>query len=149
MGAIASGGVRVLNEEVLEMAQITPSTLDEVTRTERLELERREKSYRDGRPPVPIEGKIAILIDDGLATGSTMRAAVEAVRPLKPARVIVGVPVGAPDTCRAIEQTADDVICLETPEPFSAVGLWYEDFSQTTDDEVRSLLKSAVERSRQ
>ena len=149
MGAIASGGVRVLNEDVLEMAQITPAMLEQVTRTELLELERRERSYRDGRPPVPIEGKVVILIDDGLATGSTMRAAVEAVRPLKPARVVVAVPVSASDTCRAIEQTADEVICLETPEPFSAVGLWYEDFSQTGDEEVRSLLQSAAERSRQ
>src|SRR5262249_46256041 len=135
--------------EGLAMAVSTPAMLDQGTRIERLELERRERSYRDGRPPIPVEGKVVILIDDGLATGSTMRAAVEAVRPLKPARVVVAVPVGAPHTCRAIAQTADEGICLETPQPLSAVGLWYEDFSQTGYAEVRSLLQSAVERSRQ
>ena len=114
-----------------------------MTRTERLELERRERAYRDGRPLVPVQGRIAILVDDGLATGSTMWAAVVAVRRLQPARVVVAVPVGARETCEALRKVADDVVCVLTPEPFQAVGLWYVDFSQTTDDEVRQLLARA------
>ena len=144
MGAIASGGVRVLNDDVIAAAQITPPMLESATRIERRELERRERAYRNGRAAVAVKGKVAILIDDGLATGSTMRAAVEAVRRLQPSRVVVAVPVGAPDTCEGLAQIADDVVCIEMPEPFSAVGLWYEDFSQTTDDEVRALLEAAA-----
>jgi predicted phosphoribosyltransferase len=140
MGAIASGGVRVLNEDVLESVVVSQPAIDAVTRTEQLELERRERAYRDGRPPVPIEGRILILVDDGLATGSTMRAAVLAVRRLHPARVVVAVPVGAWQTCQALGEVADEVVCPFTPEPFRAVGLWYADFSQTTDEEVRQLL---------
>ena len=116
-----------------------------MTRAERLELERRERAYRDGRPPVPIDGRTVILIDDGLATGSTMRAAVLAVRRLHPARVVVAVPVGAWQTCQALREDADEVICAHTPSSFSAVGQWYRDFSQTTDEEVRTLLRRAWE----
>jgi putative phosphoribosyl transferase len=144
MGAIASGGVRVVNDEVIAAARITPVMLESVTRVEQRELERRELAYRNGRPAVPLKDKVAILVDDGLATGSTMRAAVEAVRRLQPSRVVVAVPVGAPETCRGLALMADDVICVEMPVPFSAVGLWYEDFSQTTDDEVRALLDAAA-----
>jgi predicted phosphoribosyltransferase len=143
MGAIASGGVRVLNEEVFAYVAVPPAAVDAVTRTEQLELERREQAYRGGRPLVPTEGRVVILVDDGLATGSTMRAAVLAVRRLHPARVVVAVPVGARDTCESLRQVADDVVCAAMPEPFTAVGLWYSDFSQTTDTEVRELLALA------
>jgi predicted phosphoribosyltransferase len=144
MGAIASGGIRVLNETVLASMALPAAVVDAVTRTEQMELERRERAYRDGRLPVPIEGRIVILVDDGLATGSTMRAAVRAVRRRQPAQVIVAVPVGAPTTCEELRQVADDVVCVLTPEPFTAVGLWYTDFSQTTDAEVRMLLGQAA-----
>jgi putative phosphoribosyl transferase len=140
MGAIASGDVRVLNEDVVRWYRIPESAIEAVTRAERAELERRERAYRDGRAPVPIEKRTVILVDDGLATGSTMRAAVLAVRRLHPARVVVAVPVGARETCEALRDTADEVVCAFVPEPFSAVGLWYADFSQTTDEEVRHLL---------
>jgi len=142
MGAIASGDVRVFNQEVLDWYRLSDADVDAVARRERAELERREELYRDGRPLTPIEGRIVILIDDGLATGSTMRAAVEAVRRLKPSRIVVAVPVGAQDTCEQFRQIADDVVCVLSPASFSAVGQWYQDFSQTTDDEVRHLLAS-------
>jgi predicted phosphoribosyltransferase len=142
MGAIASGGVRVMNEDVCTWYRPSPATIEAVTRAERTELERRERAYRDGRPPLPVEGRTIILVDDGLATGSTMRAAVQAIRRLGPARVVVAVPVGARETCEALREIADEVVCALTPEPFSAVGLWYADFSQTTDDEVRQLLST-------
>jgi predicted phosphoribosyltransferase len=140
MGAIASGGVRVLNEDVLEAYPVSRAAIDAVTRTERLELERRERAYRDGRLLLSIEGRVVILVDDGLATGTTMRAAVLAVRRLNPARVVVAAPVGAWETCQALREVADQVVCPFTPEPFRAVGLWYADFSQTTDREVRQFL---------
>jgi predicted phosphoribosyltransferase len=143
MGAIASGDVRVLNEDVLESYPVSQAAIEAVARAERLELERRERAYRDGRPLVPIDGRIVILVDDGLATGSTMRAAVLAVRRLRPARIVVAVPVGAWQTCEALRDVADEVVCAFTPEPFRAVGLWYADFSQTTDEEVRQLLLRA------
>ena len=143
MGAIASGGVKVLNDDVVAMANITPDIVARAVSAEERELERREHLYRNGRPPLALTGKIVILTDDGLATGSTMRAAVTAVRRLQPARVIVAVPVGARESCRLLEETADDVICLQVPDPFSAVGMWYEDFSQTSDDEVRMLVEEA------
>jgi predicted phosphoribosyltransferase len=143
MGAIASGDIRVLNEDVLELYPVPKAAIDAVTQTERLELARRERAYRDGRPLVPIEGRTVVLVDDGLATGSTMRAAVLAVGRLRPARVVVAVPVGAWETCHALREVADEVVCAFTPEPFRAVGLWYADFSQTTDDEVRQLLSRA------
>ena len=144
MGAIASGGLRVINDDVIAAARISPAMLESTTRAEQRELERREHAYRNGRRAVPLKDQVVILIDDGLATGSTMRAAVEAVRRLEPSRVVVAVPVGAPETCHDLAQMADDVICVETPVPFSAVGLWYDDFSQTTDDEVRALLDAAA-----
>ena len=140
MGAIASGGVRVLNEELFGWSRPSPAAIEAVTSAERKELERRERAYRADRPPAPAEGRVVILVDDGLATGSSMRAAVLAVRRLHPARVIVAVPVGARETCQALREIADEVVCAATPEPFSAVGLWYVDFSQTTDEEVRALL---------
>jgi putative phosphoribosyl transferase len=143
MGAIASGGVKVLNDDVVAMANITPDIVARAVSAEERELERREHLYRNGRPPLALTGKIVILADDGLATGSTMRAAVTAVRRLQPARVIVAVPVGARESCRLLEETADDVICVQVPDPFSAVGMWYEDFSQTSDDEVRMLVEEA------
>lgn len=143
MGAIASGGVRVLNEDVLRFHPVPPAAVETVARAEGIELERRERAYRDGRTPVPIAGRTVILVDDGLATGSTMRAAVLAVRRHDPARVVVAVPVGAWQTCRALREVADDVVCAFTPDPFDAVGLWYADFSPTTDEEVRRLLADA------
>src|SRR5262245_8721484 len=145
MGAIASGGVRVINEDVVQALGISNDIIDEVAEAESHELERREATYRDGRPRPEIHGKVVILVDDGLPTGSTMRAAVEAVRRLDPAEVVVAVPVGAEDTCRELKSLSDDVVCVETPEPFYGVGSWYEDFSQTTDDEVRELLARASE----
>jgi predicted phosphoribosyltransferase len=142
MGAIASGGIRVLNDEVVKWYGIAPEAIDAVAREEERELGRREMAYREGRDGVPVEGRVVILIDDGLATGSTMMAAVKAVRQLAPARVIVAVPVGARDTCGALSAVADEVVCLRMPEPFSAVGQWYLDFDQTSDDEVRKLLRA-------
>jgi putative phosphoribosyl transferase len=140
MGAIASGDVRVLNEDVVRSYRIPESAIEAVTRAERAELERRERAYRNGRAPVSITDRTVILVDDGLATGATMRAAVLAIRRLRPARVVVAVPVGARETCEALRDTADEVVCAFVPESFSAVGLWYTDFSQTTDEEVRHLL---------
>ena len=140
IGAIASGDVLVLNEEVVSAYGVPRSAVDEVIRLEREELRRREKEYRTDEQPLTIEGRTVILVDDGLATGSSMRAAVEAVRAQQPSRVVVAVPVGAASTCREMASIADEVVCARTPEPFSAVGLWYGDFSQTTDEEVRALL---------
>jgi predicted phosphoribosyltransferase len=142
MGAIASGGVRVLNDDVVRWYSILPAAIDAVAREEEQELVRREAAYREGRDAPPLEGKIVILIDDGLATGSTMMAAVKAVRQRRPARVVVAVPVGARDTCEALTTVADEVVCVRMPEPFSAVGQWYLDFDQTTDEEVRQLLRA-------
>jgi putative phosphoribosyl transferase len=142
MGAIASGGVRVLNEDVIRWYGISAAEIDAVAREEQRELERREVAYREGREPVPVEGGTVILIDDGLATGSTMRAAVQAVRQRRPARVVVAVPVGAPQTCDELSAIADEVVCARTPEPFAAVGQWFLDFDQTTDQEVRDLLRA-------
>jgi putative phosphoribosyl transferase len=144
MGAIASGGVRVLNDEVVRMLRIPPKVIDEAARRELAELRRREQEYRDDRPPVDVAGKTVLLVDDGLATGSTMLAAAEALRRMGPARLVVAVPVGAPETCERFQPVVDDVVCAVTPEPFHAVGLWYEDFSQTSDDEVRELLARAA-----
>jgi putative phosphoribosyl transferase len=143
MGAIASGGVRVMNDDVVSVARPSPAAIETVTRAERAELERRELAYRNGRSPSPVKGRVVILVDDGLATGSTMQAAVLAIRQLGPARVVVAAPVGSREACTRLRRDADDVICPLTPEPFSAVGLWYADFSQTTDNEVRQLLEAA------
>jgi predicted phosphoribosyltransferase len=142
MGAIASGGVRVLNPEVVRFYGVSSPAIEAVARDERRELERREREYRRGRAMTDLLNKIVILVDDGLATGSTMRAAVEAVRQHKPAHVIVAVPVGAPATCEEFADITDETVCARTPEQFSAVGQWYRDFSQTTDEEVRSLLQA-------
>jgi predicted phosphoribosyltransferase len=142
MGAIASGGVRVVNDDVVRWYAISPAAIDAVALEEQQELERREHAYREGRQPASLEGRIVILVDDGLATGSTMRAAVQAVRQRQPARVVVAVPVGARETCDELAAIADEVQCARTPEPFSAVGQGYLDFSQTTDEEVRELLRS-------
>jgi predicted phosphoribosyltransferase len=143
MGAIASGGVRLLNDEVVNTLRIDPDTIDRVAAEEQTELERRERAYRDGRPAPDPSGKTAILVDDGLATGASMRAAVRALRDLGPARVVVAVPVAAEATCQEFADEVDQVVCALTPEPFYAVGFWYEDFSQTTDEEVRDLLARA------
>lgn len=144
MGAIASGGVRVLNEDVLEGLRIPPRVVEDVTDIEAAELERRERAYRGGRPPLDVRGRVVIVVDDGLATGSTMRAAVAALRRLEPARIVVAVPTGASETCAMLRDEADEVVCLTTPDPFHAVGLWYDDFRPTTDDQVRALLAESA-----
>jgi predicted phosphoribosyltransferase len=143
IGAIATGGARVLNEDVVRMYRVSKDQLDDVTSMEQAELERRERQYRGDRPFPDLTGKTVILVDDGLATGATMRAAVEAIHHEKPERVVVAVPVSSPETCEQFRDIADEIICAVTPEPFYAVGLWYEDFSQTTDEEVRDLLERA------
>ncbi len=143
IGALASGGVRLLNDRAVALHGLSERDIDRVTATEQAELERRERSYRGERPFPDLRGKTVILVDDGLATGSTMRAAVQALRLEEPTEIIVAVPVSAADTCRAFRGIADDVVCIMTPEPFHAVGLWYEDFSQTTDQEVHDLLDRA------
>lgn len=143
MGAIALGGVRVLNREVVEVWGIRDDAIEAVTRRELAELERRDALYRAGRGELRLEGRKVILVDDGLATGSTMQAAVEAVRTHRPSRIVVAVPTAAASTCQEFARQVDEAVCLMTPEPFQAVGLWYEDFSQTTDDEIRALLERA------
>lgn len=143
MGAIAHGGVRVLNELAIETLGLDERVVDAVTRRELRELERRQRAFRGARPPLDLAGRTAILVDDGLATGSTMQAAVAAVRALRPARVVVAVPVAAPDVCASFRALADDVVCVDTPTPFFGVGLWYRDFSQTSDEEVQALLDEA------
>lgn len=143
MGAIASGGVRVLNSDVVQTLRIPPEAIEEVARVEAIELERRAREYRGDRPEPRLEGRTVVLADDGLATGSTMRAAAAAVRQARPRELVVAVPVGAAETCASLREEADRVVCASTPEPFRAVGLWYEDFSQTTDDEVREIIRRA------
>lgn len=145
MGAIASGGVCVLNDDVVQALNIPQRVISVVARREQRELERRERLYRDDLPPPDVRGRTVLLVDDGLATGSTMRAAVAALRRLQPARIVVAVPTAAPSTCEELRHEADDCICEITPDPFCAVGLCYEDFSQTTDDEVRELLRRAAD----
>jgi putative phosphoribosyl transferase len=144
MGAIASGGARVLNRDLIRALNISDEVVDEVTREEQRELERREREYRDGRPPIDVRGKTVILVDDGLATGSSMRVAVLALKQKEPAQVIVAVPVAPADSCAEMQLVADKVVCAVTPQPFWGVGQWYEDFSQTSDEEVRELLKRAA-----
>jgi predicted phosphoribosyltransferase len=141
MGAIASGGVRVLNDDVLSYMPVSLKMIEVVGKREQEELERRERSYRGSRPPLEVEEKTVIVVDDGLATGSTMRAAIAALRKMKAARIVVAVPVAAVQSCAIMRGEADDVICLRTPEPFQAVGLWYDDFTQTSDEEVHALLR--------
>jgi putative phosphoribosyl transferase len=143
MGAVAVGGVRVLNDDVVAAMQIPRMVVDAVTERERKELERRARLYRDNLPPPDAHGKTAILVDDGLATGASMRAAVTALRVLGPARIVVAVPVAASPTCDEFRTQVDEIVCAVTPEPFYGVGYWYEDFVQVTDEEVRDLLQSA------
>ena len=145
-GAIASGGVVVLDERLVRRLGIGRAQLEDAIAREAQELERREEAYDGRRGPPKLEGKTAILVDDGLATGSTMRAAARAVRELKPSRVVVAVPVAAAETCDKFRDVVDEVVCQVTPTPFHAVGLWYDDFSQTSDDEVRELLERAEAR---
>ena len=145
VGAIASGGVRVLNQDVMRALPNAEATIESITARETAELERREQSYRAGRPAPELQDRIVILVDDGLATGATMRAAVKALRQRGAAKIVVAVPVGPPDTCREFEGEADETICASVPEFFQAVGQYYEDFSQTSDDEVRELLARAAQ----
>jgi len=145
MGAIASGNVIVRNSEVVDMLRIPDRVIADVAAREQRELARRELAYRDDRPAPVVRGKTVVLVDDGLATGATMRAAAAALREQGPARIVVAVPTAAPETCDEFRAEVDEVICAITPDPFYAVGLWYEDFSQTTDDEVRDLLAQATQ----
>jgi putative phosphoribosyl transferase len=143
MGAISMGGVRVLNQDVVDYLGIPGDIIDAVAADELRELERREHAYRGDRPEPDVRGKTVILVDDGLATGSTMRAAAAALRKQNPARIVVAVPVSASETCDEYRMGVDEIICARTPEPFLGVGRWYRDFSQTSDDEVRALLAEA------
>ncbi|HVS40503.1 MAG TPA: phosphoribosyltransferase [Gemmataceae bacterium] len=140
MGAMASGGIRILNEEVIRALDIPDDVIEAVSEKERRELARRERAYRDDRPPPDVNGRTVLVVDDGLATGSTMRAAVAALRRMHPARIVVAVPVGSADVCAELAAEADEVVCAHMPEPLYAVGLWYGDFTQTTDEEVHDLL---------
>ena len=143
MGAISTGGVRVLNEDTVDYLRIPEHVIDAIAAEELKELERRELAYRGNRAEPDVKGKTVILIDDGLATGSTIRAAAQALRQQQPARIVVAVPVSAPETCDEYRIGVDEIICAVTPEPFLGVGTWYLDFPQTTDDEVRDLLERA------
>ncbi len=144
-GAIASGGVRVLNEDVMRSIPNAEQVIESITAKETAELQRREQSYRDGRPAPELRDRIVILVDDGLATGATMHAAVKALRQRGAAKIVVAVPVGPPETCREFEDAADEVVCATAPEFFHAVGQFYEDFSQTSDEEVREILARAAQ----
>jgi len=135
--------VRVLNDQIVAGLRIPGHVIEAVAKAEQQELARRERVYRGDRPPPDVRHRTVILVDDGLATGATMQAAIKALRALPPARIVVAVPTGSPETCEQLKAQADDVICAITPEPFHAVGLWYEDFTQTTDEEVRDLLARA------
>jgi putative phosphoribosyl transferase len=143
IGAIASGGVRVLNQDIIQYLNIPDALIDAVVQRELQELERREFAYRGNDPPLEVKDRTVILIDDGLATGASMRAAVAGLREKNPAHIVVAVPTAALETCEALEPEVDQMICATTPEPFYGVGRWYEDFSQTTDEEVRMLLQEA------
>lgn len=145
MGAIASGGVRVINPDVLRTLNISSVVIEMAAAQEQQELERQERAYRDDRPFPDLKDRTVIIVDDGLATGSTMRAAVQALRKSGPARVIVAVPVGAAETCRSLAQEADEVVCCSIPDSFYAVSIWYEQFDQTTDQEVRDLLDTVAQ----
>ena len=140
MGAIASGGVRVLHQSVVDALAIPPEVIEAVAEREGAEVARREQSYRAGRPPLDIAGRTVVVVDDGVATGSTMRAAVAALRAQQAARIVAAVPVGARETCQELAREADEVVCPDMPASFYAVGQWYDDFTQTSDDEIRALL---------
>ena len=144
LGAIASGGVRVLNQDVVRILPNAEQIVEAVTANELVEMERRERAYRDDRPPLDVRGRTVILIDDGLATGATMHAAVQALREQEPAKIVVAMPVCAPETCREMQKFADEIVWLFAPEWFHGVGQFYDDFSQTSDDEVRRLLADAT-----
>lgn len=148
LGAIASGGVRVLNQDLIEYLHLSEETIDEVTAREQSVLQGLELQYREGRPPIPVQGRTVVLVDDGLATGATMVAAARAVRGQDARCVIIAVPVAPRDTCKELGREADRVICAATPYPFTAVGAWYEDFAQVTDEQVRVLLEQAAHRLR-
>jgi putative phosphoribosyl transferase len=145
MGAIASGGVRVLNDALIEQLGLPAYIIDRITRHELQEIERREHLYREGRSALPVDGRTIILVDDGLATGATMLAAARALRTQRPKTMMVAVPVASHDACEEFRRHVDAIVCAETPEPFYAVGAWYEDFSQTSDAEVRALLERAAQ----
>jgi len=145
MGAIASGGIRVVNEELVHYLGIPDEVIDAIAAVEQQELERRAEAYRDERAPPDIKDHVVILIDDGLATGSTMRAAAASLRLQKPRRIVVAVPVSSPETCDEFRSEVDEIVCAVTPLHFQGVGRWYEDFSQTSDEEVRELLKRAMQ----
>jgi putative phosphoribosyl transferase len=149
MGAIASGGVRGLNEDLVRRFDIPDYMIDKIVAREQEELERRERDYRGDRSPIDVEGRTVVLVDDGLATGSSMRVAALALRNSKPSEIIVAVPVAAPATCAEFESEVDQAVCAVTPEPFWAVGQWYRDFSQVSDEEVRELLRRAASSSAQ
>ena len=145
MGAVASGGLKVINRDIVALARIDDATIDDVVHAQMREVARREARYREGAAAPRLRGRTAIVIDDGLATGSTMSVAVQAVRREHPHRIVVAVPVAAPESCAELAGYVDEMICLHTPEPFRAVSLWYETFDQTTDDEVIDLLRQARE----
>jgi putative phosphoribosyl transferase len=147
MGAIASGGVRVLNHEIVQALGLSDATIDTVATKEQQELERRESLYRGNRPFPVVRDRVVILVDDGIATGATMRAAAKALRQQQPAQIVVAVPIAAPESCRELAAEVDEIISVETPQPFYSVGCWYEDFPQTTDEEVRDLLNDLKQHS--
>ena len=143
MGAITSGGMQVLNDLVVEALDISPSAIDSVAARERRELERRERLYRGNRPPLDVRGRTVILVDDGIATGTTMRVAIVALRRQQPSRIVVAVPVAAPSTCEELRKEVEEIVCLLSPWELMAISLWYEDFTQTRDEEVCQLLEQA------
>jgi len=143
IGAIASGGIRVLNEKLVKELDLSPSLIEQITAREERELKRREELYRQGQPALPLNNRTVVLVDDGLATGASMKAASQALRLQGPKRIIVAVPLAAERICDEFRGIVDEVVCAFTPEPFTAVGIWYEDFSQTSDDEVQRLLREA------
>jgi predicted phosphoribosyltransferase len=149
MGAIASGGVCVLHDDVIERYGISKAEVDAVKQRELREIERREIAYRANRPAPPLHGRVVIIVDDGIATGATMFAAVKCLRQSQPARIVAAVPVAPPDTCQQLKSRVDEIVCLSTPEPFYAVGTWYKNFGQTSDDEVKSLLLRAEQEQQQ
>jgi predicted phosphoribosyltransferase len=146
LGAIATGGVTLLNDEIIRHLHPSRRTIDGIIAREKIELQRREGAYRDGRAPLDVRGKTVIVVDDGLATGASMRAAIDGVRQLEPSRLVVAVPVSDRDVCSEMHDVADDVVCAVTPARMHAVGMWYDDFNQTDDDEVRALLAAAAGR---